>query len=186
MTTIFVGGSRHVARLPDHVKGRLDAMMRNGHHIVVGDAPGVDKAVQAHLRDAAYDRVTVFCSGDRHRNNLGGWRMNHVAAPRAAKGFQFYAAKDREMARCADFGLMIWDGRSPGTVLNVLRLVRAGKIVVLVNVPADETLNVKSAAQWDDFLSRCDAGLLDEMRRRATAEEWSPAPAAPDRLAVGA
>ena len=38
------------------------------------------------------------------------------------RGFAVHAEKDREMARRADYGLMIWDGVSPGTFLNVLRL----------------------------------------------------------------
>ena len=38
------------------------------------------------------------------------------------------------MAQQAEFGLMIWDGKSPGTVLNILRLVRGSKKAVLVSV----------------------------------------------------
>ena len=122
MNTIFIGGSRHVSRLPSEVKKRLDNVVVSGHRVIVGDANGADKAVQKHFHDIHYDKVTVFCSGASPRNNLGTWLTHHVDAPKNAKGFQFYAAKDREMAREADFGLMIWDGKSPGTVLNVLRL----------------------------------------------------------------
>jgi probable addiction module antidote protein len=95
-----------------------------------------------------------------------------VDAPKSAKGFQFYAAKDREMAREADFGLMIWDGKSLGTVLNVLRLVRAGKISVLFNVPEKAALNIKSTDQWEAFLAQCSAQLRIDVKERATPEEW--------------
>ena len=108
MNTIFIGGSRHVSRLPSEVKKRLDNVVASGHHVIVGDANGADKAVQKHLYDIHYDKVTVFCSGASPRNNLGTWFTHHVDPPKNAKGFQFYAAKDREMAREADFGLMIW------------------------------------------------------------------------------
>jgi probable addiction module antidote protein len=121
----------------------------------------------------------VYCTGDQPRNNVGHWHIHHVAPPTGAKGFQFYAAKDREMARAADFGLMIWDSKSAGTVLNVLRLVRAGKIAVLISVPDKTTVNIKSLEQWNEFLSRCDAKLRDDLRERATPDEWKPAAAHP-------
>lgn len=127
MNTVFIGGSRHISRLPAQAKERLNNIIENGHYVVVGDANGADKAVQKHFSDAAYEKVTVFCSGDKPRNNLGEWRTQNITPPKHVKGFQFYAAKDREMAREADFGFMIWDGKSPGTVLNVLRLIKAGK-----------------------------------------------------------
>jgi probable addiction module antidote protein len=172
MNTIFIGGSRHVSRLPSEVKKRLDNVVASGHQVIVGDANGADKAIQKHLMDAHYDRVVVFCSGNTPRNNLGLWQIHHVDAPKSAKGFQFYAAKDREMAREADFGLMIWDGKSPGTVLNVLRLIRAGKISVLFNVPEKAALNIKSSDQWEAFLAQCSAQLRLDVKERATPEEW--------------
>lgn len=174
MNTVFIGGSRHVSRLPAEVKTRLNNMIDSGHRVIVGDANGADKAVQKHFSDAAYDKVTVFCSGDSFRNNLGQWTTHKVGAPKNAKGFQFYAAKDREMAREADFGLMIWDGKSPGTVLNVLRLVQAGKKAVLYSVPEKRALNIKAWADWEAFLARTSDELRRDLRERATPEEWQP------------
>ncbi len=95
-----------------------------------------------------------------------------MEAPKSAKGFQFYAAKDRAMARKADVGLMIWDGKSPCTVLNVLRLVRAGKISVLFNVPEKSALNIKSPEHWEAFLLQCSSQLRTDVKERATPEEW--------------
>lgn len=173
MSTIFIGGSRHVSRLSKQVRERLDNVMRKGHDVVVGDADGADKAVQKLLHEADYRKVTVYCSGNRPRNNLGQWGLHAVTPPKAAKGFQFYAAKDREMAQAADFGLMIWDGKSPGTVLNVLRLVRAGKPAVLVN-GAQPPITLKSASEWKTFLAACSDELRANLRSRATADEWQP------------
>jgi probable addiction module antidote protein len=173
MNTIFIGGSRHISRLLAEVKKRLDNVVASGHQVIVGDANGADKAVQKHLLDSHYDKVTVFCSGDTARNNLGNWHIRRVDPPKSAKGFQFYAAKDRQMAREADFGLMIWDGKSPGTVLNVLRLVQAGKISVLFNVPDKTAINIKSAEHWRAFLSGCSPALRSDIRERATPEEWA-------------
>lgn len=172
MNTIFIGGSRHVSRLPSEVKKRLDNVVASGHRVIVGDANGADKAVQKHFHDIHYDKVTVFCSGASPRNNLGPWLTHHVDAPKSAKGFQFYAAKDREMAREADFGLMIWDGKSPGTVLNVLRLAIAGKIAVLFNVPDKDVVNIKSVDAWRNFIAHCSDELRRDVKERATPDEW--------------
>lgn len=172
MSTIFIGGSRHVSRLPSLAKERLNNVIGSGFDVIVGDANGADKAVQRHLVDAAYEKVTVFCSGNRCRNNLGNWRTQNISSPTATKGFQFYAAKDREMARLADFGLMIWDGKSPGTVLNVLRLIQAGKKAVLLKAKEKEATTFKTVADWKAFLLHCDAGLESDLRKRATPDEW--------------
>ena len=186
MNTIFVGGSRHISRLPPQAKERLSNIVRSNQHVIVGDANGVDKAVQKYLLESSYKRVVVFYSGERCRNNLGGWKTRSVAVPKNQRGFQFYAAKDREMALAADFGLMIWDGESPGTVLNVLRLIRAGKKSVLLDVPRQRSLTFKSQTDWDEFISGCSASLIEELRARATPEEWisSGAPKTDDALAA--
>ncbi|MBQ1499615.1 MAG: putative addiction module antidote protein [Sphingomonas sp.] len=173
MTNVFIGGSRQVSRLPANIKERLNTIIEKGHRVFVGDANGADKAVQKHFADAHYEQVTVFCSGPTPRNNVGHWPTHNVTPPKGVKGFQFYAAKDREMAREADFGLMIWDGKSAGTVLNVLRLVKDDKIAVLVNVPEKATLNIKSADAWRDFMQNLSAEMRDDLRERATADEWA-------------
>jgi probable addiction module antidote protein len=174
MNTIFIGGSRHVSRLPAEVKDRLKNVIDKRHKIIVGDANGADRAVQKYLADSAYDNVTVFCSGDTYRNNVGQWQTHYVNPSKNVKGFQFYAAKDRKMAQEADFGLMIWDGKSSGTILNVLRLIRSGKFAVLINVAEKLTINIKSAEQWEEFLSRCSPGLRADLRERSTPDEWAP------------
>ena len=173
MKVVFVGGSRHISRLPSEIKARLDNVMASNHSVVVGDANGADKAVQKYFHESAYEKVVVFSSGVA-RNNIGAWPTREILPPKHVKGFQFHAAKDREMAREADFGLMIWDGKSSGTVLNVLRLVRAGKISVLFNAPDKRAINIKGENDWQGFLSHCSAELVNDLRERATPDEWQP------------
>jgi probable addiction module antidote protein len=172
MSTVFIGGSRHIRRLSAHVKERLDNAVSNGCHIIVGDANGADKAVQKYLQDISYRNVTVFCSGENCRNNLGKWKTHHVKIADKLKGFEFYAVKDRQMAREADFGLMIWDGKSAGTILNVLRLVGAGKKAVLLNTPEKQITTFETKADWDIFISQRSFDFRNDLRKRATPEEW--------------
>ena len=166
MSTVFIGGSRRVFRLPTEAKDWLNNLIEKGFEVLVGDANGVDKAVQKYLASARYDLVTVYCSGNSCRNNIGQWKTRHINPPRSKKDFQFYAAKDREMARDAEFGLMIWDGKSPGTALNVLNLVRASKKAVLINAPEKRAITFNSGGDWDAFLSQCPTDLRRDLQKR--------------------
>jgi probable addiction module antidote protein len=174
MTTVFIGGSRHLSRLSSEVKERLHNITSSGARVVIGDANGADKAVQKFLHDVSYKNVVVFCSGDHCRNNLGQWEARHIKPPKQVKGFDFYATKDREMAREADFGLMIWDGKSPGTVLNILRLIRANKKAVLLNVPDQKTTTFKASDDWGRFICQVGSDFRNDLRKRATPDEWMP------------
>lgn len=174
MSTVFIGGSRRVSRLPTEAKDRLNNLIEKGFAVLVGDANGADKAVQKHLASAGYDLVTVYCSGSSCRNNIGQWKTRHINPPRSKKDFRFYAAKDREMARDAEFGLMIWDGKSPGTALNVLNLVRASKRAVLINAPEKRAITFKNGADWDAFLLQCSTDLLHDLQKRGLTTDRLP------------
>jgi hypothetical protein len=173
--TVFIGGSRRISRLPAEVTERLRNIIDNGFEVIVGDANGADKAVQKFMADAPYRNVTVFCSGPEPRNNLGDWPL-HPVTPEVPKGFQFYAAKDREMAASATYGLMIWDGKSAGTILNILRLVRGGKKAVLIDVPQKDALTFKTMSDWDRFRLQCHPALISDVKERATSDEWPKEP----------
>jgi len=171
MSTIFAGGSRSITRLPAEAARRISNIMANKHHVIVGDAGGADTAIQRCLLDAAYDNVEVFCSGPRFRNNLGSWATHHIQTARETTGFQFYAAKDRAMAETAGFGLMIWDGKSPGTILNILRLLRGKRPAVLIS-PAHISQTFKLFEDWQTFLGTCRPQLVHALKQRAAANEW--------------
>jgi hypothetical protein len=171
MSAIFIGGSRRVSRLPAQAKVRLDNVISSSFNVLVGDANGIDKAVQAYLLKLEYEKVTIFYSGSRCRNNLGSWSTHAVKASPGEKGFHFYALKDREMARKADFGFMIWDGKSAGTILNILRLIANRKKVVLLNVVERSTITLKTLADWQEFLDKCSDQIKRDLGERATPEE---------------
>jgi hypothetical protein len=87
------------------------------------------------------------------------------------KDFSFYATKDRAMADEATVGLMLWDSESVGTLMNVLRLIRNHKKVVVYVAPAHEFVDVKTEDDWDQFLSRCAAPLRERIVKESLAEE---------------
>jgi len=58
----------------------------------------------------------------------------------------FVTAKDAAMAEEADYGLLLWDGESVGTLVNVARLVSGGNSVVLYVAPNRSFLTLRTRA----------------------------------------
>lgn len=155
MTKVFIGGSRRLTRLNAAIRHRMDRIIENGLLVLVGDANGADKAVQLYLKASGYGNVEVFCSNGACRNNLGNWPLRVVKAPGTAKSFEFYAAKDRQMAQESSIGFMLWDGNSKGTRANILRLLDQQKKVVVYFSMSREFLTLRSRRDWETlFLHR--------------------------------
>lgn len=162
-STVFVAGSRQISRLPAEVTSRLDTMIEKGFQILVGDANGADKAVQRYLADKSYPNVLVHCMKDHCRNNVGNWPKREVAAPRGAKGFDYYSLKDRAMAEAAEYGLMLWDGKSKGTVNNIVNLSRDNKPVIVYVAPKRRFLTVKVIDDLTAVLAAGDSDSVDQV-----------------------
>lgn len=171
MTKVFIAGSRRVTRVDDQVARRIDRIVSQRFQVLVGDANGADKAVQEYLRRKEYDLVEVYCSNGVCRNNRGDWPVRAIAARTSGrKDFSFYAAKDLAMAEEATVGLMLWDGESLGTLLNVQRLVRRDKKTVVYVTPIRDFVDVRSEADWERLIARCSSELRSRVDRESAAE----------------
>jgi hypothetical protein len=162
-STVFVAGSRQISRLPAEVRSRLDTMIEKGFQILVGDANGADKAIQRYFADRSYPNVLVHCMKDHCRNNVGNWPTREVAAPRGAKGFDYYSLKDRAMAETAEYGLMLWDGKSKGTVNNVVNLSRDHKPVVVYVAPTKQFRTIRTSGDLRDLLAQGDSDSVERI-----------------------
>jgi hypothetical protein len=174
MTKVFIGGSRRVTRLDEAIQRRMDKIVEQGFPVLVGDANGADKAVQKYLQSRHYSNVEVFCTGGECRNNLGGWPTRTVPPPAGGRGFDFYAAKDERMAEEASVGLMIWDGKSVGTLTNMARLVRRNKKVVVYTVPSKRFLTLSDNKDWEQLVSGCEKDVRNKALRSAPPAKPSP------------
>jgi hypothetical protein len=105
----------------------------------------------------------VHCIKDHCRNNVGNWPTCEVAAPRGAKGFDYYSLKDRAMAETAEYGLMLWDGKSKGTVNNVVNLSRDHKPVVVYVAPTKQFRTVKTFDDLRDLLAQGDSDSVNRI-----------------------
>ena len=134
MHTVFIAGSMNIKHLDPQVKERIANILSSNLSVVVGDADGADKSIQSYLLERDANNTTVYCSGPQPRNNLGNWPVRSVASKHEPGSRAFFTAKDIEMANAADYGLMIWDSKSTGTLSNVIDLLnRKKKSVVFVN-----------------------------------------------------
>ncbi|MBP0440438.1 hypothetical protein [Tianweitania sediminis] len=165
MAMIFLGGSRDIIELPPPAVERIGAIVAQEHGVLIGDAPGADAEMQGLLAGYSYEHVGVFHAGAEPRNNLGDWAAYHIPPPDGAKDFAVHAEKDREMARRADFGLMVWDGASPGTCLNILRLTGIGSPCVVYDMMRGKAATVHTIADARAML----ASAGDEVRRAVAA-----------------
>lgn len=116
---VFIGGSIGINYLEYAVKDELDKYMSGELEILVGDAYGIDSLVQRYLIEYGYDNVTVYASNGRARNNIGGWKIKAIEVPSGVFGRDFYTYKDIAMTADCDFALMIWNGKSQGTLNNI-------------------------------------------------------------------
>lgn len=153
MPTVFIAGSLAIKHLDDAVKERINKIVENGLSVVVGDAKGADSAVQAHLARRAFRDATVFASNGVPRNNIGDWIVASVATEGRRGTRHFFAAKDQAMAEVADYGLMIWDGKSAGTLRNVLELFSRQKPCVVWLQQRKEFRTVATSEQLDLLLN---------------------------------
>jgi hypothetical protein len=185
MTKVFLGGSRHVSRLNERIRERLKNIIEKDLFVIVGDANGADKAMQMFLYKEGYRNVEVFCSGRACRNNVGNWKANFIEGGSQDRTFSFYAAKDIIMASQATFGLMIWDGKSVGTLLNVWRLLKNQKKVVVYIVPEHQFLELKDADQWHQLIAKCDIAVQEKVKQRAVEEAKSTLKTAQTSLSLG-
>jgi hypothetical protein len=159
---VFIAGSRRLSRLGADVWRRIDNIIEKGFTVLIGDANGVDKAVQQYLISREYGNVLVFCMEGGCRNNAGDWATRTIASADPSRhDFAHYSTKDREMVREADYGLMLWDGRSRGTLTSTIDLVRKGKPVVVYLAPDKAFYEVRDSSQLRKILKRVDPSVLE-------------------------
>ena len=153
MTVVFVAGSRNIRNLAPEVLERLDKVLSSNFKIVVGDASGSDTSIQSYLSSRCAKNVEVYCSGSQPRNNVGQWPTICISTDFAPGTRAFFTAKDKEMAAVADYGLMVWDSKSTGTLSNVIELLRQKKKALVFINKAKEFKVVSNVEGFEGLLA---------------------------------
>lgn len=152
---IFIAGARSVKYLPPVVCEKMHSIYLNGYDVLVGDCYGADKSVQTYFAELKYRNVSVYASNGIARNNVGNWNVKAVEVPPQIRGFDFYRQKDIAMAADADYGFMIWDGKSRGTYSNLVTLIENNKSALVYLTPINKLCQVNSKDGLKKLLGLC-------------------------------
>jgi hypothetical protein len=145
---VFVSGSISIKRLPFGACQKLDSIIEKQMTVLVGDASGIDSQVQKYLAQKNYNNVYVYYVGTKIRHNFGNWKTVNVYDT-TCKGRELYILKDMKMANDADYGMMIWDKKSPGTYKNIEEMIKLNKhFYVIFNelIVSDKNFNTINKA----------------------------------------
>jgi hypothetical protein len=156
MIKVFIGGSRRLSKLNKKITHILDRVINKEYTVLVGDANGADKAVQSYFVNKNYNNVVVYCMQNGCRNNLGNWQTKIVEAPTESVGFQYYSSKDLRMALDTNYGFMLWDSKSRGTLNNIINLLKDNKQVVVYFAPLKSVSTVNSTDDLRILVEKCD------------------------------
>ena len=162
---IFIAGPRAIKELDHNVLMKIESICEKNYDVLVGDADGIDSSVQKFLSQNNYKNVTVFASKGIARNNYGNWKVENVKVDNSVTGFDFYAQKDLEMAKNADIGFMIWNGKSKGTFNNVINLLNLKKEVILYYVFSQKFYHIKQISDLDDFFKTTNIKIDSKLKK---------------------
>ena len=157
-----------ISRLPSEVIIKLNSIVERGLNVVTGDANGVDKAVQKHLNSMSYGKVKIYHVGSFPRNNLGQWEAVQVQVDERLRGRDMYTQKDRRMAEISDVGMIVWDGKSSGSVQNMLWLVGESKTGIVFHSAIKKFMKIRSMEDVSEVLSGLSEFDLEEIRRKTS------------------
>ena len=152
---VFIAGARSIKNLNASVQKRMLSIYEKGYDVLVGDCYGVDSSVQKFYANLGYPNVVIYASNGRARNNIGHWDIKSISVPPEVRGFDFYKQKDIAMANEADYGFMIWDGESRGTLNNTINLIKQNKNVLMYLTTIDRMLVVKTLDDLNRIVSMC-------------------------------
>tara|TARA_R110000868_G_scaffold402710_3_gene679273 strand:+ start:1388 stop:1936 length:549 start_codon:yes stop_codon:yes gene_type:complete len=151
-SAVFISGSLSITGLPEPVTERIGGIVERALPVLIGDARGADRAVQRYLSDRDVDAVTVYCSGEGPRNNVGEWPVRNIPSSARKGTAAYHAPKDAAMAQDASCGFVIWDGRSRGSLANIHRLAARRCFILIWFGPEERFVTLRSDSDRDSFL----------------------------------
>lgn len=173
MKKIFIAGPLAIKKLDNSVEEKINQISKDGNSILVGDANGVDKLVQTVLKMNDTSNVKIYANNGKTRNNIGNWEVENVKVDNKLKGFDYYSKKDEAMARDADYGFMIWNGKSRGTLNNIINLRTHDKSILVYFTPCKKFFYIDKNSKLEKIILSCPEKtkliykeLLDRQRKQ--------------------
>ena len=171
MKHIFISGSMRIKNINKLVIDRIENIIREEFTILVGDADGVDASIQQILAKKSYRNVKVYCTGNYPRNNIGKWELITVKTGHKPKSRLYFTAKDIEMAKHCDYGLMVWDSKSTGTLSNVYELFKSNKTSIVFVNKLRKFFNVSNFEDFEYLVSIMSDSALEKANKKIKLKE---------------
>lgn len=171
MHKVFISGSMGIKNLDTNVQARINNIVESGYQVIVGDASGVDSSIQEYLISKNMKLVLVYCSGDSPRNNLGNWPVSKIKTDAPTGTRAFFTAKDLKMAEDCDYGLMVWDTKSTGTLSNAIELLKRKKIALVYVNKAKEFLKIKEVTDLEKLTTYMSSSALEKADKKLKIRE---------------
>jgi hypothetical protein len=70
------------------------------------------------------------------------------------------------MAATADYGFVLWDGKSPGSFNNIMELLKKNKKTLVYFAPDKHFYPVSKLEDAENLLSKCDRSALDQISKK--------------------
>jgi len=171
MHKVFISGSMRIKNLDGNVLDRINNIISSNYQVIVGDADGVDSSIQEYLTSKETKSVLVYCSGSKPRNNLGHWKTEVIETHAPSGTRAFFTAKDIKMAEDCDYGLMVWDTKSTGTLSNAIELLKRKKISLVYINKAKEFLKVKEISDLEKLVSYMSDSAFEKADKKLNLRE---------------
>lgn len=171
MKNIFISGSMQIKNINKLVIERIENIINENFTVLVGDAKGVDSSIQEILVSKKYKKVKVYCAGNYPRNNIGGWGIETIQTEHKPNTRLYFTAKDIKMANNCDFGLMIWDSKSTGTLSNVLELLQQKKTSVVFVNKLKKFFTVSNINEFENLVSIMSDSAFNKADKKIKLQE---------------
>ena len=160
--TQFEDSGYYRKELPKAIQNKIDDYIKDHAHIIVGDAPGIDRQVQDYLNEKGYDAVEIYGPGKQVRYAANDkWKTNPVDAPEFEEmSPEWLRKKDIAMTNDATEGLaIVLDNGAQATRNNVERLRGQGKTAEVFILGED------GIDDWEEivgsYLRHCDVAFAE-------------------------
>lgn len=153
MHKVFISGSMRIKNLDKNVLERINNIIDSDYQVIVGDADGVDSSIQNYLKEKKSESVIVYCTGKKPRNNIGHWLTENIYSTSSPGTRAYYTAKDLKMAEDCDYGLMVWDTKSTGTLSNTIELLKHKKMSLVYINKIKEFIKIKDVSDLEKLFA---------------------------------
>lgn len=171
MHKVFISGSMRIKNLDNDVLTRINNIIDSNYQVIVGDADGVDSSIQRYLVSRRTNSVVVYCSGEKPRNNIGQWITEKIETDMPPGTRAFFTAKDIKMAEDCDYGFMVWDTKSTGTLSNTIELLKRKKVSLVYINKEKEFLKIKEILDLEKLISYMSDSAFEKADKKLRLRE---------------